>query len=77
MNLAKAWLGLSFPPQGGHILVKGRAVAAIVECPGFFPVAVVSVYLICGEGLSQGNLEILEAVGSFQAQQSLPIVVGG
>ena len=41
MILAQAWLGLSAPARGGHILVEGRAVAAIVECAGFFPLAVV------------------------------------
>ena len=77
MILAKDWIGLSAPEGGGPVLIEGRAVAAVVECPGFFPLAVVSVYLWCGQGLSSTNLEILEAVGAFQASQSLPIVVGG
>ncbi len=76
---ARTPLGLSMPRVGPHVLIPGRAVAALVEAPGYRPCTFVSLYLEDGQGLSAANFAHLEAVGrciSAQGQGS-SFVVGG
>ncbi len=72
-------VSLSMPRKGGAIVSAARAVAAVVEAPGYGPVAVYSVYLRDGEGLSRANLELLAEVGRHVERLGphTPFVIGG
>ncbi len=76
---ARDELGLSMPRVGSHVITPGRAVAALLEAPGYRPCTVVSIYLEDGAGLSAANLAHLEAVGNCIAAQGddMPFVAGG
>ncbi len=75
---ARDWLGLRHPQAGGHIWHHARAVAAVVEAPGFRPMVVVSCYLH-GAGPDQRNLGILADVGAGIRAQGADwmAIVGG
>ncbi len=77
--LVREGIGCHYPPDGSHVIVEGRAVAAIVQAPGHRPMAFASCYLHHGRGPSGENLEILAAVG--QRMKALPInyeyIIGG
>ncbi len=77
--LARRHLGISPPRIGPYEIVQARAVAALVEAPGYRPFTAVSLYLQHGDGLSQDNLRMLEAVGAgLESQgQHVPFVPGG
>ncbi len=60
---AKDFLGLRLPDKGGHIWREARAVAGVLEAPGFRPMVLASVYLISGAGTSKDNMEVLADVG--------------
>ncbi len=51
--------GATLPSGSGHILERGRAVAAIVEPPACRPILLVSVYLRDGAGLGEANMNTL------------------
>ncbi len=72
-------VSLSMPRKGGAIVSAARAVAAVAEAPGYGPVAVYSVYLRDGEGLSRANLELLAEVGRHVERlgPNTPFVIGG
>ncbi len=76
---ARAELGLSMPRVGPHEVVLGRAVAALLEAPGYRPCTVVSLYLKDGDGLSAENYDYLEAVGRCIAAQGegAHFIIGG
>ncbi len=67
------------PRVGSHIVTPGRAVAALLETPGYRPCTVISMYLEDGAGLAAANLTHLEAVGNCIAAQGdgVPFVAGG
>ncbi len=63
------YLGMRFPDVGGHEWHPARAVAAVMEAPGFRPLLLSSIYLISGGGTDRGNLAILADVGAkYEAQ---------
>eukprot|EP00959_Pyramimonas_sp_CCMP1952_P152607 3193121-Pyramimonas_sp.AAC.1 len=59
------------------VLVEGRAAAALIHVPGCAPFAIVSVYLVHSQGLSEANMDILRAVGTFLESQGCDFVVAG
>ncbi len=76
---ARRGVGLSMPKVGHSELIPARAIAALVEAPGYRPFTAVSAYLEHGKGLGSANLAHLRDIGNFlEAQgQHAPFVVGG
>ncbi len=66
---ARDFLGLRFPDKGSHIWSDARAVAAVLEAPGFRPFLLASVYLVSGGGTGADNLRILADVGRCYREQ--------
>ncbi len=77
--IARAHIGLSYPPSGSEIVEPARAVAARIEAPGCRPIVVLSMYLHDGKGMSRCNVELLGKIGNFLAAQGEghPFVAGG
>ena len=73
---SRVGFGISaFPGWPGGLLVEGRAVIAKVDVPGGTQLAVVSAYLISGQGLSPENLQIMGTIGDALADTELPFFV--
>ena len=60
---ARKELGLGPPPSGQTTLVKARAVAAQLQAPEWPPLFLQTAYLWTAEGLTQRNVDILQAMG--------------
>ncbi len=76
---ARRGLGLRLPTVGPHIVEEARAVAAVVEPPGYRPLLTISTYLIDGKKMQPANRAILSKVGKCaeaQGEGSL-VIVGG
>ncbi len=76
---ARDHVGMSFPETGSHIWHEARAVAAVVEAPGFRPMLVASLYLVSGAGTDRRNLEVMADVGrclKAQGEGWLAVVAG-
>ncbi len=71
--------GLREPSCGSHIVVEGRAVLGVMDAPGHRPIALASVYLVDGEGITGTNCAILNRVGKAICAQGaeLQVVIGG
>ena len=74
--LARDWLGLR-APSTGHVVVKHRLVAGLVQVPGFREFVAYSGYWWCGEGLSARNAELLAAVGEHVEVHGMSFILGG
>ncbi len=76
---ARAPVALSMPRRGGAVVCEARVVSAVAEAPGYGPIALYSVYLRDGEGLSRANLGILAALGNHVERlgPNTPFIVGG
>ncbi len=70
--LARSFIGLRHPDVGGRIVDEARAVAAVVEAPGFRPFMAYSVYLHHGQGPSRANLGICASIGEHHERQGDP-----
>ncbi len=57
--LARTYLGMSVPVEGGHRLYAGRAIAARIQVPSCRPFVFYSLYLKDGAGLGQQNADIM------------------
>ncbi len=76
---ARRGLGLRLPTVGSHIIEEARAVAAVVEPPGYRPLLTISVYLIDGKRMQPANRAILSKVGKCaeaQGKGNLTIIGG-
>ncbi len=73
------YLGLRYPPDGPHVWVPGRVVAAVLDVPEHRPMLVVSAYLIHGIGPAPANLDILSRMGQRirAVGEEYEVVVGG
>ncbi len=60
---AKEWIGMRAPPKGGHEIHGGRAVASVIDAPGYRPFLAVSVYGHVNKGAGTENAELLRAIG--------------
>ena len=75
--LAREGLGLMSPTNVQAELVKGRALAAIVQAPGYSDMMMVSLYLRHGLGIQGPNVETLVAIACAMEEERLPTVIGG
>jgi hypothetical protein len=62
--LARDWLGLRYPPKGGHQWHGARVCAAVVDAPGYRPCLAVAAYCHHGQRLAGPNLALLADVGA-------------
>jgi exonuclease III len=76
---ARAPVALSMPRKGGAVVCGARVVSAVAEAPGYGQIAVYSVYLRDGEGLSRANLGTLAALGNHAERlgPNAPFIIGG
>ncbi len=76
---ARRHVAIAPPRVGAYELLPARAVAALVEAPGYRPLTAVSVYMEHGQGISEPNLARLEEVGAFLEAQGehVPFILGG
>ena len=69
-------IGLGHPPDGPAASKDGRAIAGLVEVPGLPAMICVAAYMRTGEGLSEGNLELLRMIGEWCGAHRMPFIVG-
>ena len=73
---ARSWLGVGLPRWGASEVTRHRAVAALVEAPGYRGLMVYAVHLQVGVGLTGTNLAVLAAVGDHIAAHDNMSIVG-
>ncbi len=60
---ARDYVGIRPPPVGGHIISEGRALACVIDAPGYRPFIAVSAYGHDGKGPSAPNQRLLQDIG--------------
>ncbi len=75
---ARKILGIAPPRVGPYEVIPARAVAAIIEAPGYRPFTAIAAYLEHGKGLDDDNMAHLQEIGIFAEAQGdgVPFVVG-
>ncbi len=75
----REYLGLRHPQIGDYVWHLGRAVAGVLEAPGFRPTIVAACYLHHGGGPDERNLAILSDIGKcLRAQgEGWMAIIGG
>ncbi len=73
------YLGLRLPQVGDYVWHEARAVAGILEAPGFRPFFIASIYLHSGDGPGARNLAVLSDIGKAIREQGedWQIIFGG
>ena len=71
-TLAKSILRILPPPA-----VISGLVAAVVRCPGRPPIAVMSIYLKVGEGMTKYNMEVLASAFATAQGLGIPYIIMG
>ncbi len=76
---ARGGVVLAPPRVGPQEIIRARALAMLVEAPGYRPFTAVSVYLEHGKGMGPDNAAHMQELGLFlEAQGShVPYVMGG
>ncbi len=77
--LARSPLRLLPPRVGPYEIIPSRAMAAVVEAPGYRAFTAVSIYLEHGKGVGAENMAHMQEVGLFLDAQGerVPFVAGG
>ncbi len=77
--LARRPICVAPPRVGAHEVVPARAIAALIEAPGYRPFTALSVYMEHGRGVGPPNLAHLEEVGMCIEGQGehVPFIIGG
>ena len=75
--LVRAYLGLRLPEHAPMIVVKSRAICAVLDAPGMGAISLYSVYMHECEGLSKDNVDILKEVGVHAQLQGGLFLLGG
>ncbi len=75
---ARNCIGISPPMLGAAEVIPARALAVLVEAPGYRPFHAIAMYMEHGQGVGPKNLRHLEDVGAFLEMQPAhtPFVVG-
>ncbi len=74
------WSLRLLPPRvGPYEIIPARAIAAVVEAPGYRPFTAVAVYLEHGKGVGVENMSHMQEIGCFLDAQGaqVPFIVGG
>ncbi len=59
----KDFIGLRLPPRGGQTVYAGRAVACVIDAPGYRPFLAVSAYGFTSKGATSDNAGLLRSIG--------------
>ncbi len=75
----RRFIGVGPPRVGGYEIIPARAIAALIEAPGYRPMTAVAIYLEHGKGIGAPNLQHMEALGLFLGSQGdhIPFIAGG
>ncbi len=80
MAIFARWSVRLLPPRvGPYEIIPARAIAAVVEAPGYRPFTAVAAYLEHGKGVGAENMAHMQEIGLFLDAQGdrVPFVVGG